>query len=97
MKIAIAVAVLILSLAVFSHSQAVSVRQAWQVQAQFEKVHPCPVPKGKTSGGECPGFKITFRVPLACGGKDVVSNLQWEPVKHKDATSNMTTKCGDKK
>ena len=41
----------------------------------FEKVHPCPAPVGTT----CPGWYRDHVIPLACGGCDAVSNLQWLP------------------
>lgn len=43
----------------------------------FRKAHPCPV-TGRSSGA-CPGWSIDHVIPLACGGCDAVSNLQWLP------------------
>jgi hypothetical protein len=45
------------------------------VLAAFKKAHPCPV-NGATSGA-CPGWVMDHIIPLACGGCDAVSNLQW--------------------
>jgi hypothetical protein len=45
--------------------------------AEFKKVHPCPS-TGKTSGA-CSGWSIDHVIPLACGGCDAVSNMQWLP------------------
>lgn len=47
------------------------------VLAAFQKAHPCPV-TGKTTGA-CAGWAKDHIVPLACGGCDAVSNLQWLP------------------
>jgi hypothetical protein len=46
------------------------------VTREFQREHPCPS-TGKTSGA-CPGCRKDHIVPLACGGRDAVSNLQWQ-------------------
>jgi hypothetical protein len=45
------------------------------VPRQFQRENPCPV-TGKRSG-PCPGYQRDHIVPLACGGPDSVSNMQW--------------------
>lgn len=47
------------------------------VMAAFQKAHPCPA-NGNTTGA-CPGWAKDHPVPLACGGCDAVSNMQWLP------------------
>jgi hypothetical protein len=47
------------------------------VRNAFRRAHPCPV-TGLASGA-CPGWSIDHVIPLACGGCDAVSNLQWLP------------------
>ena len=42
----------------------------------FEKTHPCPA-TGR-SGGSCPGYVVDHIKPLACGGADAPSNMQWQ-------------------
>jgi hypothetical protein len=42
----------------------------------FERTHPCPS-TGRTSG-PCPGYVRDHVIPLACGGPDSPSNLQWQ-------------------
>jgi hypothetical protein len=49
-----------------------------EVTREFQREHPCPS-TGKTSGG-CPGYRKDHIRPLACGGPDAVSNLQWQTV-----------------
>ena len=49
-----------------------------QQRALFVQKHPCPA-NGKTAG-LCPGYVITHVVPLCSGGKDVHTNLRWQPV-----------------
>jgi hypothetical protein len=46
----------------------------------FELVHPCPVlGQASVRPGTCPGWRRDHVLPLACGGCDAVSNLQWLP------------------
>jgi hypothetical protein len=47
-------------------------------RAIFVEKHPCPA-DGKTAG-VCPGYVITHVVPLCSGGKDLPSNMRWQPV-----------------
>jgi len=49
----------------------------------FKKAHPCPVTGLST--GPCPGWSIDHVIPLACGGCDAVSNMQWLPTSLKSA------------
>jgi hypothetical protein len=52
----------------------------------FKSLHPCPS-NGETYG-PCPGYVIDHIKPLACGGADAPSNMQWQTVtagKAKDA------------
>ena len=48
------------------------------VTREFQREHPCPS-TGRTSGA-CPGYRKDHVVPLACGGPDAVSNLQWQTI-----------------
>jgi len=47
------------------------------VLKEFQKIHPCPS-TGLTTGA-CPGWALNHTIPLACGGCDSVSNLDWMP------------------
>src|ERR1700724_2351412 len=49
-----------------------------EVTREFQREHPCPS-TGKTSGA-CPGYRKDHIKPLACGGSDAVSNMQWQTV-----------------
>jgi len=44
----------------------------------FKREHPCPS-TGKRSG-PCRGYVIDHIKPLACGGADDPSNMQWQTV-----------------
>jgi hypothetical protein len=45
------------------------------VTRRFQLLHPCPRTGALT--GACPGWAIDHVIPLACGGCDAVSNMQW--------------------
>jgi hypothetical protein len=56
----------------------------------FERQYPCPA-TGKHSGS-CPGYVVDHVRPLACGGADSPSNMQWQTVadaKAKDKTERI--------
>ena len=42
----------------------------------FKYEHPCPA-TGRVKGS-CPGYIIDHIKPLACGGLDAASNMQWQ-------------------
>jgi hypothetical protein len=46
------------------------------VKREFQLTHPRPA-NGHTSGA-CPGYVKDHVVPLACGGPDAPSNMQWQ-------------------
>lgn len=52
----------------------------------FKKQWACPS-TGKHSG-PCPGWAINHTIPLACGGRDIVSNLDWMPDEAKSCASD---------
>jgi len=45
------------------------------VAAAYKRIWPCPSTHEKY--GPCPGWSVNHAVPLACGGKDEVSNMLW--------------------
>jgi len=64
------------NLVVGSGPLAASEHRSREVTREFQREHPCPS-TGKTIGA-CPGYRKDHIVPLACGGPDAVSNLQWQ-------------------
>ena len=42
----------------------------------FKYEHPCPSPA--RTKGSCPNYIIDHIKPLACGGLDDASNMQWQ-------------------
>ena len=57
---------------------AASEHRSRAVAREFQREHPCPS-TGLPSGA-CPGYWKVHIVPLACGGPDAVSNLQWQTI-----------------
>ena len=55
----------------------------YDVTAAFQRMHPCPS-TGLTKGS-CPNWAKDHVIPLACGGKDEVQNMQWLPLPIKSA------------
>jgi hypothetical protein len=45
-------------------------------RAEFQRQNPCPA-NGQRRG-PCPGYVVDHIVPLACGGADTSSNMQWQ-------------------
>ena len=48
------------------------------VAREFQREHPCP--STGLPGGPCPGYWRDHIIPLACGGPDAVSNMQWQKI-----------------
>jgi len=57
---------------------AASEHRSRSVAREFQREHPCPSTGRMT--GACPGYWRDHVVPLACGGPDAVSNMQWQTV-----------------
>jgi hypothetical protein len=58
----------------------------------FKKENPCP--STGRSKGACPGYQIDHRRPLAAGGADNKSNMQWlSKEQHKAKTKAERRSC----
>lgn len=68
-----------------------SISRRADVLRAFRGHHPCPATGQKR--GACPGWNIDHVIPLACGGCDAVSNLQWLRVEIKRCAGD---KCKDR-
>jgi hypothetical protein len=63
------------------------------VKREFQLTHPCPATGG--TRGACPGYIKDHVIPLACGGPDVPSNIQWQTKADAKAKDRWETKgCG---
>lgn len=54
------------------------IKRSSTAKHDFERINPCPS-TGRTSGG-CPGYVIDHVRPLAIGGADSPSNMQWQTI-----------------
>ena len=52
------------------------IKRSQSAKHDFKLLHPCPA-TGSTSGS-CRGYVIDHIKPLACGGADSPSNMQWQ-------------------
>ena len=76
-------------------STALSAREyrSREVTREFQRKHPCPS-TGRTSGA-CPGYRRDHIEPLACGGPDAVSNMQWQTIRDAKAKDRWERRaCG---
>jgi hypothetical protein len=64
-----------------------------EVTREFQREHPCP-----STGlmiGRCPGYRRDHVKPLACGGSDAVSNMQWQTIRDAKAKDRWERRaCG---
>lgn len=68
-----------------------SIKRGVKVLREFERLYPCPT--GASIEESCENWAIDHVIPLSCGGKDEVQNLQWLPVEIKTCAG---TKCKDR-
>jgi hypothetical protein len=52
------------------------IKRSESAKREFEAMHFCP--STGRAGGKCPGYVIDHVIPLACGGVDAPSNMQWQ-------------------
>ena len=79
---------------VFAKSQPKGYRDPAQVRA-FKRANPCPA-TGKVQRS-CNGYVVDHVIPLACGGADNPSNMQWQTItdgKAKDKIERKNCKKG---
>ena len=52
--------------------------RSYEAKAEFKRHHHCP--STDKSRGSCPGYIVDHIKPLACGGADDFTNMQWQTV-----------------
>ncbi len=84
---------IILALALaFSAGLADATERSASAKSEFKHSNPCPS-TGRSSGA-CPGYQVDHRQPLAAGGADHKSNMQWLSVDdHKAKTRAEHQSC----
>ncbi len=70
-------AVAMMVLLTTTHAEA-RLKRSQIAKAEFKQQHPCPA-AGSTNR-PCKGYVIDHIVPIACGGADALSNMQWQTV-----------------
>lgn len=60
-----------------------STQRSRAVVNAFRKLYACPSTGQRT--GACPGWAIDHVIPLICGGRDMVINMQWLSTQIKSA------------
>ena len=87
-----AVAIALVCCMLSAYASAAQHRSA-AAKADFKREHPCPS-TGKRSGA-CGGYVIDHVTPLACGGPDAPSNMQWQTTAEAKAKDRWERKaCG---
>jgi hypothetical protein len=68
---------LITTVGMYSPAEA-RVKRSQSAKVEFKHEHPCPA--SGAHKGPCKGYVIDHVKPLACGGADAPSNMQWQTV-----------------
>lgn len=68
--IPVAVAAILVLVASAADARSSSVRR------QFQLIQPCPATHSTV--GPCPGWVVDHQIPLCAGGRDALSNMQWQ-------------------
>lgn len=67
----------------FTAALEAKIKRSAKARSEFKRINPCPS-TGKQTGA-CPGWIIDHIAPLACGGADTPSNMQWQTVEEAKA------------
>jgi hypothetical protein len=90
--------VLLALICLFGLTAQASTKRSYTAVVDFKKAQPCPA-TGATKG-PCKGYVIDHIAPLACGGVDRPSNMQWQSIaeaKAKDKWERQGCSKGQKK
>ena len=70
--------ILVLALMLAFTNADARIKGSQTAKVAFKQQHPCPA-SGATKG-PCKGYVIDHIKPLACGGADAPSNMQWQTI-----------------
>ena len=80
-------------LAVLPLSVDARIKRSQSAKVEFKYQHPCPATGARK--GPCKGYIIDHVKPLACGGADAPSNMQWQTKADAKAKDKLERKgCG---
>ncbi len=82
---------ILLSLLLIAAPADARIKRSQRAKTEFAKTHPCP--STKTPKLPCPGYVIDHVKPLACGGKDAPSNMQWQTIEEGKAKDKWERKA----
>jgi hypothetical protein len=54
------------------------IKRSHSAKKDFQRTTPCPA--NGSNHGPCGGYVIDHKIPLACGGADHPSNMQWQTI-----------------
>lgn len=93
MKTLIQAILLAASLIAFHQLADARIKRSQSAKIEFKREHPCPATGA--SKGPCKGYVIDHVRPLACGGQDSPSNMQWQTTAEAKAKDRWERKgCG---
>lgn len=72
------IGIVVFVLLMAAYGAATAAPRSRSARAEFQRFMPCPS-TGK-SRGPCPGYIIDHVTPLACGGPNLPSNMQWQTI-----------------
>ena len=86
-------ALLFLALAIGATPADARTKRSQSAKIEFKHEHPCPATGARK--GPCKGYVIDHVNPLACGGLDAPSNMQWQTIAEGRAKDRWERKqCG---
>jgi len=78
MKMNLTGVVLIFAALISSSPADARIKRSQSAKIEFKYQHPCP--DNGARKGPCKGYVIDHIKPLACGGPDRPSNMQWQKI-----------------
>lgn len=71
-------ALLFLAVALVALPADARIKRSQSAKVEFKQQNPCPATGARK--GPCKGYVIDHINPLACGGADAPTNMQWQTV-----------------
>ena len=71
-------AILLIAACALSTGAEARIKRSQSAKVEFKYENPCPATGARK--GPCKGYVIDHIKPLACGGPDAPSNMQWQTI-----------------